>query len=296
MYNISLSRNKIGHIYFAISYYDTNLFFWLSVDPMADKYPSLLPYIYSANNPIILKDPNGLWIDDHYINNDGTVRSVKTDDSFDRFYVQDKNTSGYNLVAQLEKNSAGLVKFPSNGSGFNRYGIIDAGGISTSPSEIVGEGDHYLQPIVAAALFGLLYNLDNEYGFNISLGDMSSSNGSDPWQLGFAHHAGHGHLGNRSGMDIDFRYLNNEGNSFQSSNAFASKSFSISNNQILYNIACKFGFTKNFMGKSGNLVGVKTAAGHDDHGHFGFQYENIDWKYIPNAPTNTSEDIELKLY
>ena len=32
---------------------------WLSVDPLADKYPSLSPYVYCANNPVILVDPDG---------------------------------------------------------------------------------------------------------------------------------------------------------------------------------------------------------------------------------------------
>ena len=32
---------------------------WLSVDPMADKYPSTSPYTYCGNNPVVLKDPNG---------------------------------------------------------------------------------------------------------------------------------------------------------------------------------------------------------------------------------------------
>ena len=37
--------------------------FWLSVDPQASKYPSLSPYVYCADNPIKLVDPNGEdWI------------------------------------------------------------------------------------------------------------------------------------------------------------------------------------------------------------------------------------------
>ena len=36
-----------------------NLQMWLSVDPMSDKYPSMSPYNYCANNPVILVDPDG---------------------------------------------------------------------------------------------------------------------------------------------------------------------------------------------------------------------------------------------
>jgi hypothetical protein len=33
---------------------------WLSVDPMADKYPSISPYAYCNWNPVKLKDPDGM--------------------------------------------------------------------------------------------------------------------------------------------------------------------------------------------------------------------------------------------
>ena len=32
---------------------------WLSVDPMADKYPSISPYAYCVWNPVKLVDPDG---------------------------------------------------------------------------------------------------------------------------------------------------------------------------------------------------------------------------------------------
>jgi RHS repeat-associated protein len=48
-----------GYGYFGARYYDSDLSIWLSVDPMAAKYPSLSPYAYCALNPLILIDPNG---------------------------------------------------------------------------------------------------------------------------------------------------------------------------------------------------------------------------------------------
>ena len=50
---------ETGLSYFGSRYYSSDLSIWLSVDPMAHKYPSLSPYVYCANNPIKLVDPNG---------------------------------------------------------------------------------------------------------------------------------------------------------------------------------------------------------------------------------------------
>ncbi|MCR5115364.1 MAG: hypothetical protein K6A95_06775 [Bacteroidales bacterium] len=40
-------------------HYHSTLSIWLSVDPMSDKYPSMSPYTYCGNNPVVLKDPDG---------------------------------------------------------------------------------------------------------------------------------------------------------------------------------------------------------------------------------------------
>ncbi len=51
---------KTGYGYFGARYMDHELMtMWLSVDPMADKYPSISPYNYCMWNPVRLVDPNG---------------------------------------------------------------------------------------------------------------------------------------------------------------------------------------------------------------------------------------------
>lgn len=52
---------ETGYGYFGARYMDHELTsMWLSVDPMADKYPSISPYTYCAWNPIIAIDPSGM--------------------------------------------------------------------------------------------------------------------------------------------------------------------------------------------------------------------------------------------
>ena len=51
---------ETGYGYFGARYMDHELMTgWLSVDPMADKYPSMSPYNYCAWNPVKLVDPDG---------------------------------------------------------------------------------------------------------------------------------------------------------------------------------------------------------------------------------------------
>ena len=46
--------------YFGARYYDSDNSLWLSVDPLADKYPSLSSYMYAEGNPVMMVDPNGM--------------------------------------------------------------------------------------------------------------------------------------------------------------------------------------------------------------------------------------------
>ena len=53
-------RESGFHYYGARYYWSEVLTGWLSVDPMADKYPFISPYAYCAWNPIIATDPSGM--------------------------------------------------------------------------------------------------------------------------------------------------------------------------------------------------------------------------------------------
>lgn len=51
---------ETGYGYFGARYMNHELMtMWLSVDPMADKYPNISPYAYCTWNPILFIDPNG---------------------------------------------------------------------------------------------------------------------------------------------------------------------------------------------------------------------------------------------
>ena len=82
---------ETGYSYFGARYYSSDLSIWLSVDPMSDKYPSLSPYVYCANNPIKLVDPNGEEIGE-YRDWNGILLGTDGIDDLNVYFVSDENS------------------------------------------------------------------------------------------------------------------------------------------------------------------------------------------------------------
>ncbi len=99
--------------------YDTRLSRFLSVDPLAAKYPMLSPYCFVANNPIYYVDPDGreIWIAFDVTNKDGSTSIQKVQYKGGKLYGTDgKSYTGGNAYAtkvqtdlnQLSKDDATL--------------------------------------------------------------------------------------------------------------------------------------------------------------------------------------------
>ena len=86
-------------------YYNSDLSIWLSVDPLVDKYPNLSPYVYCANNPGRLVDPDGRkfgWVQDE----NGTVFWDKNTNSHEEFAQNYADKSGYSYVSDNDNPNA----------------------------------------------------------------------------------------------------------------------------------------------------------------------------------------------
>ena len=113
--------SETGFSYFGSRYYNSDLSIWLSVDPMSDKYPSLSPYVYCADNPVKLVDPNGAeivieWRGSLYrYEQDGTLLYLKgnvlNERQQNRFVNKAKNsldkinktTEGRRMISDLQR-------------------------------------------------------------------------------------------------------------------------------------------------------------------------------------------------
>ncbi|MCH7534336.1 MAG: RHS repeat-associated core domain-containing protein, partial [Bacteroidetes bacterium] len=70
---------ETGLYYYGVRYYDPITSVWASVDPMAEKYAGVSPYVYTLNNPIRYYDPDGRWIPGADKNNNVVITKEKGD-------------------------------------------------------------------------------------------------------------------------------------------------------------------------------------------------------------------------
>jgi len=73
-----LNISDINHAfdYFGARYYSSDLSVWLSVDPLASKYPTMSPYMYVAGNPIYFIDPDGNDIFIYYVGPETSITGL----------------------------------------------------------------------------------------------------------------------------------------------------------------------------------------------------------------------------
>ncbi len=92
---------ETGYGYFGARYMDHELMtMWLSVDPMADKYPAISPYAYCAWNPVKLVDPDG---NDWYETSCG---EIKWTDYHSQEQMRKNNLDGRYLGVTVEDGNA----------------------------------------------------------------------------------------------------------------------------------------------------------------------------------------------
>lgn len=80
---------ETGYYYYGARYYDPRVSNWLSVDPLADKYPGWSPYNYTMLNPVRLTDPDGSAPQDIvFFNRRGEeVHRIKSNTEFETYVM-----------------------------------------------------------------------------------------------------------------------------------------------------------------------------------------------------------------
>ena len=115
--------SETGFSYFGARYYDSDILTgWLSVDPLADKYPGLSPYNYCALNPIRVIDPNGdscvILLASKAVGNAGHMAILVQGKGEDKnWYLYSKNGEGkgkFGDYNEIEESFSSIEDFEKN--------------------------------------------------------------------------------------------------------------------------------------------------------------------------------------
>ena len=153
---------ETGYDYFGARFYDHRKGIWNSVDPLADKYPNVTPYLYCNGNPIMLVDPDGrdVW----ELDGTGSVVNKIADKTQDAIRMNGKQISfepnsitsvsqdNYQTTFTFENEgiASSTFKFLADNSSVE-YGLVNSSQKSTIVTQHV-EGNVNTMGIIESAI------------------------------------------------------------------------------------------------------------------------------------------------
>ena len=119
---------ETGYSYFGARYYNSDLSIWLSVDPMADKYPHQSNYVYCSNNPLRIIDPDGM--DEYEFDTKGKLMNVIENENADILRVVKTDRNG-----NVKTDRDGNKKVKATSREFEAGSIADGGNVKLGPDQ-----------------------------------------------------------------------------------------------------------------------------------------------------------------
>src|SRR5699024_2333762 len=123
---------ETGNYYYGARYMNPKWSMWLGVDPLAEKYPSISPFAYVANNPINAIDPDGRIIfringDPPYKINNGVLSGPKVFNDITNQTYRPKMSGGVKAVVlhrTVSSNATSAINTTKNNKGLTGFHIV----------------------------------------------------------------------------------------------------------------------------------------------------------------------------
>jgi RHS repeat-associated protein len=172
---------ETGWDYFGARYYDPSIGRWMSVDPHAEKYPSLNPYNYCENNPLIFFDLDGKGPERDFNNfaSSEKIQSAAINNTKLLHPFEMKYTPVVLETGAFTMNGIGMFFQPARFVGFGMQGIASLSKINNQYYEenitrdLIGDisgniigaiGGRYIGPFIG---YMLNYTIDNSKNYSV---------------------------------------------------------------------------------------------------------------------------------